>query len=150
MSDFLYTDSELQMDTQLILCIEECDNIISYSPVDTRLFIGWSLQHKDYFVRGRREVTATSNYVPYTFHCESARDLYDFIKLTMGQSQVNLILYNFNNIVSMELNEITYEFFENSMDKNYEISGYDNTNLKRSKMLKYLRVLRNTYNWEKM
>ncbi len=148
MSDFLYTDSELQMDTQLILCIEECDNILSYSPVDTRLFIGWSLEHKDYFVRGRREDLRTSNYVPYTFHCDSARDLYDFIKLIMGQSKVNLILYNFNNIDSMKLNEVTYEFFENSMDKNYEISGYDNNKLKRSEILKYLRVLRNTYNWE--
>ena len=148
MSDFLYTDSELQMDTQLIFCIEECDNIYSDSPVDTRLFIGWSLEHKDYFVRGRRDDIRTRNYVPYTFHCESERDLYDFIKLTMGQSQVNLILYNFNNIDSMKLHEVTYEFFENSMDKNYEISGYDNINLKRSEIFKYLRVLKNTYNWQ--
>jgi len=42
MSDFLYNDSELQMDTQFILCIEEHDNKKDENSIDTRLFIGYS------------------------------------------------------------------------------------------------------------
>ena len=107
MSYFLYNDSELQTDTYFVLCIEERDSI---RPVDTRLFIAWNRLDKDYLVRGRREDTTKSNYVPYAFHCEKANYLYDFINLVMGDSKVNLILYNFNNIEKMNINEITYEF----------------------------------------
>jgi hypothetical protein len=63
----------------------------------------------------------------------------------MGQTSVNIILYNFNNISSMNDEEMTYEFFENNMDRNYEISGYDQVKMKRSKIVKYLRILKNTY-----
>ena len=147
MTDFAYTDSELQMDTHFILCIEECDSANTNSQVDTRLFIGWNIKDKDYFVRGKRDDTTRTNYVPYAFHCESAQDLYDFIKITMGDSQVNYILYNFNNIDLIPIDEITYEFLEENMDKNYEVTGYDDSGMTRSKTLRYLRVLKNTYNW---
>ena len=148
MSDFAYTDSELQMDTQLILCIEECEPEGYPTSVDTRLFIGWDPKYKDYFVRGRRDDTTRSNCVPYAFHCETAKKLYDFIKITMGDSRVNYILYNFNNKTLMSLTDITYEFLEENMDKNYEVAGYDDSGMTRSKILRYLRVLKNTYNWE--
>jgi hypothetical protein len=149
MTDFAYTDSELQMDTQFILCIEECDDTNLFSTVDTRLFIGWDLSDEDYFVRGRRQDTRSSDYVPYAFRCESARDLYDFISFVMGESRVNVILYNFNNMDKMNVDEgATYEFFEENIDKNYEVAGYDDCSLKKSEILKYLRFLRNTYNWE--
>ena len=95
MSQFLYNDSELQTDTYFVLCIEERDTI---RPLDTRLFIAWNRVDNDYLVRGRREDTTKSNYVPYAFHCEKANYLYDFINLVIGDSKVNLILYNFNNL----------------------------------------------------
>jgi len=149
MTDFAYTDSELQMDTQFILCIEECDDTNLFSTVDTRLFIGWDLSDKDYFVRGRRQDTKTSDYVPYAFRCESAQDLYDFIGFVIGEAHVNVILYNFNNMNEMNVDVgATYEFFEENINKNYEVAGYDNCSLKKSEILKYLRFLRNTYNWE--
>ena len=144
MSYFLYNDSELQTDTYFVLCIEERDTI---RPVDTRLFIAWNRVDNDYLVRGRREDTTKSNYVPYAFHCEKANYLYDFINLVIGDSKVNLILYNFNNIETMNINELTYEFLEENMDKNYEVTGYNNCVLNKKEILRYLRFLRNNYNW---
>jgi hypothetical protein len=145
MSYFLYNDSELQTDTHFVLCIEERDTI---TPVDTRLFIAWNRVDKDYFVRGRREDTKKSNYVPYAFHCEKANNIYDFINFVIGDSKVNLILYNFNNIATMNVNEITYEFLEGHMDKNYEVTGYDDCKLHKKEIVRYLRFLKNAYNWE--
>lgn len=147
MTDFFYNDSELQMDTTFILCIEELEPFISHAPIDTRLFIGWDETNKDYFIRGKRQDTSKTNFVPFAFHCESSNKLYDFIKFTMPNSKVNIILYNFNNIENLETDEITYEFCESQMDKNYEISGYDDVSLKRSCIVKYLRMLKNAYNW---
>jgi hypothetical protein len=148
MSDFLYNDSELQTDTHFVLCVEECDNTNDKYPIDTRLFIMWHEKNKDYMVRGRRQDVRTSNYVPYAFHCETARNLYDFMKLVMDNARVNITLYNFNNIGLMCLNDITYEFLEDGMNKNYEVTGYDDCILNKYDILKYLKILKNTYNWE--
>lgn len=147
MSDFLYNDSKLQTDTHFVLCVEECDYTNDKYPIDTRLFIMWNLKDKDYIVRGRRQDIRTSNYVPYAFHCESARNLYDFMKLVMDNARVNITLYNFNNIDSMRINDITYEFLEDGMNKNYEVTGYDNFIVNKSDILKYLKILKSTYNW---
>ena len=139
-----YTDSELQTNTQLILCIEECDSRSTICPIDARLFIGWCHETATFFVRGRRDDTLTSNYVPYAFHCILECDLYNFIKFVLGESNSNIILYNFNNIIQTNVDEITYEFLENNMEQNYEIAGYNDFKLKRSDCLTYLRMLRNT------
>ncbi len=148
MTDKIYTDSELQTNTQLILCIEECDSRSTFCPIDARLFIGWSHETSTFFVRGRRDDTRTSNYVPYAFRCILERDLYDFIKFVLGKSNSNIILYNFNNIIQTNVDEITYEFLENNMDQNYEIAGYNDYKPKRSDFLTYLRMLRNSSTFE--
>ena len=150
MTDFLYNDSELQMDTQLILCIEEHDSRRDPNSVDTRLFIGWSCQDNDYFVRGKREDIGSNEFVPYAFRCEHTDDLYDFIEFVVGpNSRASIVLYNYNNTDNMYTDDMTYEFFEENMDKNYEIAAYDEVKLKRSQITKYLRMLKNSYNWER-
>jgi hypothetical protein len=150
MSIFLYNDSELQMDSQLILCIEEHDKIKDKSSIDTRLFIGWNTPTNDYFIRGKRLDTRTSNYVPYAFHCECVHDLYNFIEFTTGKKGYKSItLYNYNNMDNLSVDsELTYEFFENNMESNYEIAGYDGVKIKKSEVMSYLRLLKKTYNWE--
>ena len=147
MSEYFYNDSELQMETIFVLCIEELDRTNYYSPIDTRLFIGWDENTNDFFIRGRRQDIENSDFVPFAFHCKSSHEVYDFIKFTMS-NRVNVILYNFNNTNGMQTDELSYEFFESQTDKNYEISGYNDIKLKRSRIVKYLRILQNTYNWE--
>jgi hypothetical protein len=147
MTEF-YNDSESQMDSNLILCIEEHDNETDSTLIDNRIFIGWNIQDRDYYVRGKRQDTLKFKYVPYAFHCDSTHDLYNFIKFTIGQKRnVSVILYNYNNIDKLHDTELTYEFFEEQMDHEYEIAAYDEMRLKRSTLMNWLRMLQNTYNW---
>lgn len=152
MTNFLYNDSELQMDSKLILCIEEHDSIRNPNSVDTRLFIGWSNTDKDYYIRGKREDIGSKEFVPYAFRCEHTDDLYDFIEFVVGpNSCASIILYNYNNIdtlFTVNDDDLTYEFFEENMNKNYEIAAYDEAVIKRRHITKYLKMLKNTYNWE--
>lgn len=143
-----YNDSEMQMDTSFILCIEEVDETHKSCPIDTRLFIGYDENNNDYFIRGRRQDINSSDFVPFAFHCETSNQVYDFIKFTMPERKANVILYNFNNTYDKKTNELTYEFFEDLMHKNYEISGFDNIILKRSRVVRFLRLLKNAYNWD--
>lgn len=144
MTDLLYNGSELQMDSKLILCIEEKTN---QNSIDNRLFIGWSNKDNDYYVRGRRQF---KDCVPFAFRCESTDKLYDFIKFIVETNNVSIILYNYNNIDSLGVvnyDELTYEFFEEYIDKHYEITAYDNIKVKRSQIKKHLKMLRELYNW---
>lgn len=146
MSNFLYNDSELQMDSKLILLIEERDK---RNEIDTRLFISWCNIDNDYFVRGKRCDNDTKTFVPYAFHCDNEDDLYDFIEFVVGlRKTTSVVLYNFNNTEGILTDELNYEFFEENIDKNYEIAGYDNVKLKRHMITKYLRMLKNMYNWD--
>ena len=155
MASFFYKDSELQMDSNLILCIEEHDPDLDQDSVDTRLFIGWNNLDNDYFIRGKRENIYSKDFVPYAFHCDSTDELYDFIEFVVGkQRKTSIILYNYNNIngytdFKLKADDLTYDFFEKYMDRNYEIAAYDGINLRRREIKKYLRLLKNMYNWDK-
>jgi hypothetical protein len=150
MTDFLYNDSEVQMDSSLILCIEEHDNEQNVDSVDNRIFIGYDIRDNDYYVRGKRQDTQKSNYVPYAFHCDLESELYDFIEFVVGgiRDNISIVLYNFNNISNESTDDLTYEFFEEQMDRDYEIAAYDRVELNRDVMIKNLKMLKNMYNWE--
>jgi len=141
MADFIYNDSELQMETQLILCFEERDDDNETSPIDIRLFIGWSRDNY-FFVRGKRQDFMMGKYVPFTFHTDSVKDLCNFIELTIGLSNMNMILYNFNNMIDLKDKELTYEFFDEQRDKNYEICAHDEIRLTKKTLINYLRILK--------
>jgi hypothetical protein len=141
-----YNDSDLQMNSQLILCIKEHDSKEDKNSIDTLLFIGWSYTDNVYYVRGKRQDICSNNFVPYAFNCEYDYNLYDFIEFVVGYKKTSsIILYNFNNISEMECNDITYEFLEENMDINYEIAGYDNVKVKRLEIVKYLKMLKNMF-----
>lgn len=140
-----YNDTELQMDSQLILCVEENDN----KSVDTRLFIGWSTETNDYFVRGKRQDVGQRKFVPYALHFEQLYSLLDFIKFTAcGNDSYTVILYNYNNLDSVKDKDLTYEFFEADLDRNYEVAAYDNiSKFDRRRFKGLLTMLKNSYNW---
>ena len=139
-----YNDSNLQMNSQLILCIKEYDNTKDKSSVDTIMFIGWSYTDNLYYIRGKRQDISDKNFVPYAFNCENEIDLYNFIEFVVGSNNTSsIILYNFNNISEMKCNDITYEFLEENMDINYEIAGYDKVKVARLEIVKCLKMLKN-------
>lgn len=146
-SDSYYQDSELQMDSNLILCIEEKHN----DNVDSRIFIGWSTSDNDFYVRGKRVGKKNNDkYVPYAFHCEKVSDLCNFLLFVIGREcNASITLYNYNNIDNVSDDDLTYEFFEELMDKYYEIAGYDNAQLSKKMLVSYLNMLKKTYNWSK-
>ena len=139
-----YNDSNLQMNSQLILCIKEHDNTKDKSSIDTIMFIGWSYTDNLYYIRGKRQDISDKNFVPYAFKCENEIDIYNFIEFVVGSNNTSsIILYNFNNISEMECNDITYEFLEEHMDINYEIAGYDKVKVARLEIVKCLKMLKN-------
>ena len=147
MCDFMYNDSDLQMNSELILCIKDHDNTKDKASIDTTMFIGWSYIDEVYYIRGKRQDIGISQFVPYALKCENINELYNFIEFTVGyRNPLSIILYNFNNICEMVSNDITYEFLEEHIDKNYEISGYDNIKLNRLEIIKSLRLLKHTFN----
>ena len=145
MSLHYYADSNLQNDSTLILCIEDYEDP---NEIDTRLFIGYDAKANDYFIRGKRQDIGTREYVPYAFHCDEEKILYDFIEFITSNNNISMTLYNFNNTNDKQDYDLTYEFFESNMDKNYEIVGYDNVLLSRDKLMKLLSMLKNMYNWD--
>ena len=141
-----YNDSNLQMNSQLMLCIKECDNTKDKLSVDTIMFIGWSYTDNLYYIRGKRQDISDKNFVPYAFKCENEIDIYNFIEFVVGSNNTSsIILYNFNNISEMECNDITYEFLEENMDINYEIAGYDKVKVARLEIVKCLKMLKNIF-----
>jgi hypothetical protein len=142
MGDLLYNDSKLQMESRLILCLEEHDAENINSPVDTRLFIGWDSLTNEFYVKGRRQDTQISDYVPFSFRFRSTIDVYEFVVFVMGKKDTtSIILYNYNNMSSLYDEELTYEFFQDNLDKNYEIAGYDSMKLNINLFIKLLGLL---------
>ena len=144
----LYPDSELQMDSKLVLCIEEIDENNEKSPIDTRMFIYWKENAQHYVVSGRRQDTQRLSPAPFAINCDSTRDLSEIIQFIVGKNKINVILYNFNKYYDTIQIDTTYEFFESQMHKKYEISGYNALSCKRKQMSKYLRMLKNTYSYD--
>ena len=65
----------------------------------------------------------------------------------MVKHEKNIILYNFNNIDDSDGNslansDLTYEFFEEQMDRDYELGGYDNLKPTRSELIRFIRMVK--------
>lgn len=149
MSDFFYNGSELQMDTELILCIEEHDKLDNPKSIDNKIFIGWDINEKNYYVRGKRQDIGFRKFVPYAFNSDSTKSLYIFLSFVVSDSRpISVILYNYNNISNSDVTDLTYEFFESNAEKNKEISAYDNVKLNNCDIIKMLYMLKNMYNWQ--
>jgi hypothetical protein len=153
-----YPDSDLQMDSCLILHIREKS--------DTQLFIGYDNVLKNFYLRGRRDdfifhkkcqltVTEISSddkeheivtdgmlrkemvtkNVPFAFTFEKARHVWNFINFVIcqrpvfGKNNVVVSFYNYNNLVGMRPEEITFEFLEENLNDDYEICGYNNVEI---------------------
>jgi hypothetical protein len=132
----------------LVLKIEEYEEYkVENKLIDTTLYILYDTRAKRYVIRGKRRLSSSLEFQPYSFESELACDLADFIELIIcSKNTISYSLYNYDNLPN-ESNEITYDFFNAYDDRAYEISGYDNQKFKRRVVLKYLRSLRNVFNY---
>jgi len=151
-----YNDSELQFDSNLVLCIEECEDS-SYElgrmptdKIDNVMFIYWYASENTFCIKGKRQNIGKRDYPPYSFCLDTIDSVIDFISSLTSDNCINTILYNYNNLNSHEdIYELDYEFFEQNKDVNYELAGYDGMVLMKSKkrIATFLRMLKDTYNF---
>jgi len=115
--------------------------------IDTTVYIIYDKRNHKYLIRGSRRLSSKYEPCPYSFECEFANDLADFIEyLICPDNTVNEILYNYNNLPE-DPNEITFDFLDENDYEDNEISGYNDYKLKRRRLLRNLRMLRNVFNY---
>lgn len=129
----------------LVFKLEEVEK--TSKNIDTTLYVIYDKRNHKFLIRGRRASTPLSKSYSYSFECELANDLAIFIQyLICSGNKINEILYNYDNLPE-DPNEITFEFLNNYYHSDYEISGYNNKKLKRNRLLRNLRMLRNVSNY---
>jgi hypothetical protein len=128
----------------LVLKIEEFD--IDTNQLDTTLYVLYDKKEHKFVVRGQR-FSKKIDSCTYSFNCEFAHELVDFISFVI--CKINLCsysLYNYDNLPYTS-DEITYDFLLKNDSKVYELAGYDNQKYNKSKLLSQLRMLRNVFNY---
>jgi hypothetical protein len=129
----------------LVLKLEEFDTTLKQ--LDTTVYILYDKNEDKYVIRGQRRRTEDQQSCTYSFNCEFAEDLVDFLKyLICPSNTVSEVLYNYDNLPGIS-DEITFEFLKEHDDRNYEISGYNGFKLKRKRLVRNLRMLRNVFNY---
>jgi hypothetical protein len=135
---------EFAVPDTLVLKIVEHD--VDLHRPDTTLYILYDKVTHHYVIRGQRNDTSIKS-CTYSFECEFANDLADFLEFILDEyNKYSVILYNYDNLPETS-NDITFDFLKLHDSRVYELSGYDNQQLKRKKLLKCLRILRNVFNY---
>ena len=128
----------------LVLKIEEYD--IDNEKLDTTLFIIYDKKQHKYLIRGKRN-TVSIDSCDYSFNCEFANDLFHFITFVIcKKNKWTYVLYNYNNLPATSY-EITYDFLERNVSKEYELGGYDRKKYKKSELMTNLLMLKSVFNF---
>jgi len=113
---------------------------------DTIMYLIYDKRHRQYIIRGSRRATSVTEMLTYSFTCDSAQDLADFIEFAIDRhNRISYILYNYDNLPEFA-NEITYDFLQDNDELTYEIAGYDDQRFSRNTLIRNLKMLRNVYN----
>jgi hypothetical protein len=128
----------------LVLKIEENDT--DTKDLDTTLFILYDKKEHEFVIRGKR-FSKNMDSCTYSFNCEFAEELADFISFVIcKKNKWSYSLYNYDNLPNTS-SDISYEFMSDNSSRIYELTGYDYEKYDRSKLLKHLRMLRNVFNY---
>jgi hypothetical protein len=128
----------------LVLKIEENDT--DTKDLDTTLFILYDKKEHEFVIRGKR-FSKNMDSCTYSFNCEFAEELADFISFVIcTKNKWSYSLYNYDNLPNTS-SDISYEFMSDNSSRIYELTGYDYEKYDRSKLLKHLRMLRNVFNY---
>jgi hypothetical protein len=139
--------SKFAVPDTLVLKLEEVEK--NTNKIDTTIYIFYDKRTHHFFVRGQRRWSPNHQSCTYSFQCEFAKDLVDFLQyIICKKNRVNEILYNYDNL-PVESNDVTFEFLHDYDHSDYEIAGYDNVRFNRKKFANTLRILRNVFNYYK-
>ena len=129
----------------LVFKFEEVENLTG--KLDNTMYVIYDKRNHRYLIRGRRRWTPISQSCTYSYECEFANDLADFMQYCVcPDNRVNEILYNYDNLPD-DPDEITFEFLHDHDHADYELSGYNGKKFKRGRLLRNLRMLRNVFNY---
>ena len=140
--DEYMNESAITSSDCLVLKIVEFDT--ETQKKDTELYVIYDKLNGHFMIRGKRR--DTRKITSYSFNCDTAADVYDFIdSVICSFNLISYTLYNYDNLTD----DNTFEFLNKYNDPAYEIVGYDNITLSKNKkhIMKVLRSLRNVYNY---
>lgn len=130
----------------LVLKLEEND--VDTHKIDNTIYIIYDTYVKTYIIRGRRGYDSSGiNGTTYSFSCDCELDVVDYLEyMICNKNTVNEILYNYTDLPA-ESNEIWFEDLHNDALIHREISGYNNKKIKRKRLLRILRMIKNVFNY---
>ena len=126
-----YTDSDLQHQSKMVLCIEEYMDPSrgrTKGNIDSRIFIHYDQDDRMFYMYGRRQDKKVKGetFVPYFFSGKTVKSIYKFLRYVIdSKTEISITLYNYNDYIDKDFDEISYEYFDDNMDYHYEIVGYD-------------------------
>jgi hypothetical protein len=136
---------EFTVPDTLVLKIVEYD--FNTGKDDTTLYMWYDQDTETYVIRGKRRETSATDSCVYSFECNSASSLSNFIQFVIDKTNyVSYILYNYDNLPETS-DEITFDFLVNNDEITYEIAGYDHQKLNRNDLIRNLKMLRNIFNY---
>ena len=139
------SQTDTRIDDCLVLKFEEIEE--NTNNIDTTVYVLYDKNEHHYVVRGQRRWSEKHQSCTYSFNCEYAQDLADFLQYIICKDNiVNETLFNYDNLPGSS-NDITFDFLQEYCHSDYEVAGYDRQKLVRKRLLKNLRMLRNIYNY---
>ena len=139
--------SKFSVPDTLVLKLEEVEK--NTDKIHTTLYIFYDKRTHHFFLRGRRRWSPKHQSCTYSFQCEFAKDLVDFLRYIICKNNtINEVLYNYDNL-QCDSNDITFEFLHDYEHSDYEIVTYDNMRFRKKEIVETLRMLRNVFNYYK-
>jgi len=138
--------------TEFIETVTDClvfkfEEVEENGNIDMTVYVLYDKRNHKYVLRGRRRWTRRHHSCTYSFECERASDVVDFLQyIICSENTINETLYNYDNFPENS-NYITFEFLNNYDNEDYELSGYDGEKQSRQKYLQKLRMLRKISNY---
>jgi hypothetical protein len=125
--------------------IEEYDN--DTHELDTTLFLFYDRMYSKYILRGKRNDTTRHLFAPYSFECDNANKLYNFLKILFGlQNYLSITMYNYDNL-AYDSNDIYYDCLKNNESEKYEIVAYDEVEIENTMIYPMIQSLKTIQNY---
>jgi hypothetical protein len=142
-----------EINSCIVLSIEE-RNDINYDEVETRLFITYDFVAETFVVYGKRQDKLNSrksvfvtNFVPFFYRFERARDAYQFAETIISkESECSYTVYNYDNM-PYHCDTVNYYDLESNMNENYVLVSYDNVRMSPKTFAPLFKMVRNTFNF---
>jgi hypothetical protein len=113
---------------------------------DNVLYVFYDKMLHHFFIRGAQS-SARFEFYPYSFRCEFAKDLEQFIHaIISSDSKVVYELLNYTDL-PVESDDITYEYLEEAETPMMQITTIVSKNYNSKGVVNLLRMLRNVFNY---